>query len=120
MRNYSPRKAMLVSSLLFALIHLNPWQAFSGFILGMAMAWICIHTRSLYLCMYIHLCNNGLFVLLVKYQDHIPLPGFNTNYVIPVVFQPLWLDILGVVIMVVGIGLLKKGFGNRIVDPGVS
>ena len=53
-RNYPKRKAIVISAVLFGIIHLNPWQFYSGFIIGLISAWICIETKSIVLCMYIH------------------------------------------------------------------
>jgi uncharacterized protein len=108
--NYSRKKAILISALLFGIIHLNPWQFLSGFIIGLFAAWICINTNSIWLCIYIHLFNNVLYTITVKYKNIIPIKGFNTNNITPVEFQPIWFDLVGLVIFILGIILLKKGF----------
>jgi membrane protease YdiL (CAAX protease family) len=112
-RNYTKQKAILLSALLFGIIHLNPWQFLSGFIIGLFSAWICINTNSIWLSIYIHLFNNTLYTVAVKYKNLIPIKGFNANNAIPVEFQPLWFDIMGLIILILGIILLKKGFGQK-------
>lgn len=111
-RNYTKRKAILISALLFGIIHLNPWQFLSGFIGGLFSAWICINTNSICLGIYIHLFNNALYTTIVKFKKIIPIKGFDANNAIPVVFQPLWFDIMGLIILILGIILLKKGFSR--------
>jgi membrane protease YdiL (CAAX protease family) len=108
-RNYTKRKAIIISAFLFGIIHLNPWQFYSGFIIGIISAYICINTNSIFLPMYIHLFNNTLYTITVKYRDLIPIKGFNSNFVTPVEFQPLWFDMVGFVILILGIILLRKG-----------
>jgi membrane protease YdiL (CAAX protease family) len=102
--NYSPRKAVIVSAVLFGIIHLNPWQFVTAFIIGIISAWICIKTESILLCIYIHLFNNMLSVLAGKFKDIIPIEGFNTAYS-EQTFQPIWFNIIGIVFTVTGIVL---------------
>jgi membrane protease YdiL (CAAX protease family) len=108
--NYSKRKAIIISALLFGIIHLNPWQFLTGFIIGLIMAWICIETRSLLLCIYIHFFNNVLYTLAVRYRDIFSIKGFNSNFETPGEFQPLWLTISGLALLSVGTIMLIKSF----------
>jgi membrane protease YdiL (CAAX protease family) len=108
-RNYSQRKAIIISALLFGIIHLNPWQFLGGFIIGLISALICIKTNSILLSVYIHFFNNALYTITVKYRNLIPIKGFNSNFATPVEFQPIWFDAIGVVILIAGIILLIKG-----------
>jgi membrane protease YdiL (CAAX protease family) len=107
-RNYSSRKAIIISALLFGIIHLNPWQFYGGFIIGLFSAWICVKTNSILLSIYIHFFNNTLYTITVKYKNLIPIKGFNSNFSVPVEFQPIWFDITGTVILVIGIIMLLK------------
>jgi membrane protease YdiL (CAAX protease family) len=107
--NYSKRKAIIISALLFGIIHLNPWQFYGGFIIGLISAWICIETNSILLSIYIHFFNNVLYTITVKYKELIPIKGFNNNFATPVDFQPLWFDLTGLVILLIGIIMLIKG-----------
>jgi membrane protease YdiL (CAAX protease family) len=108
-RNYSKRKAIIISALLFGIVHLNPWQFYGGFIIGLISAWVCINTNSILLSIYIHFFNNVLYTITVKYRENIPIKGFNSNFATPVEFQPLWFDAIGFVILIVGIILIKNG-----------
>jgi membrane protease YdiL (CAAX protease family) len=107
--NYSKRKAILISALLFGIIHLNPWQFCGGFIIGLISAWICIETNSILLSIYIHFFNNVLYTITVKYKELIPIKGFNNNFTTPVVFQPLWFDLTGLAILIIGTIMLIQG-----------
>jgi len=107
-RNYSKRKAIIVSALLFGLIHFNPWQFLLGFIIGIFLAWICIETKSILLCIYIHFLNNTLVTMAYRYNDLIPIKGF--LYLSSTVeFSPWWFTLLGALMLALGIMLMIKG-----------
>jgi membrane protease YdiL (CAAX protease family) len=106
--NYSERKAIIVNALLFGLWHLNPWQFVSAFIIGLVSSFICLRTGSLLLCIYIHLFNNALYVIMLRNKEIFSITGFNTTNSSGT-FQPIWLDVTGIIIIVLGIILLAKG-----------
>ncbi len=58
LRKYTPLKSILISSLIFGLVHLNPWQFVAGFSIGIFAGWVYYHTRSLSACIIIHLAAN--------------------------------------------------------------
>lgn len=58
LKRYSPTKSILVSSLLFGLVHLNPWQFITGFIIGIFSGWVYYRTRSLSFSIIIHAAAN--------------------------------------------------------------
>jgi len=105
--NYSHKKAMIVSSLLFGIVHLNPWQFVSAFIMGMVSAWVCLKIKSLTLSIYMHLFNNIAAVLIMKTKDIISIKGFNTEPSVHT-FQPLWFDALGILLVSIGIILFLR------------
>jgi len=56
-------KAVLLSSLIFAVFHMSVIQGIAAFIFGVFLAVIAIRTRSVIFCIYAHLLNNLLFIL---------------------------------------------------------
>lgn len=58
LNKYSPIKSILISSFLFGLVHLNPWQFITGFVIGIFSGWVYYKTRSLSLSMIIHASLN--------------------------------------------------------------
>jgi uncharacterized protein len=58
LKRYSPATAIVVSSVLFGVVHLNPWQFISALILGIFIGWIYYRTRSISLAIIIHAFNN--------------------------------------------------------------
>jgi membrane protease YdiL (CAAX protease family) len=115
-RNSGQRKAILLSALFFGIIHLNPWQFFDGFITGLFFAWVCLNANSIWPSIYMHFFNNALYATTIRYKGLIPIRGFNSNNAASVVFQPLWFDIMGLLLFVLGILLLKKGFDEKAKD----
>jgi len=99
--NYSHKKAIIASSLLFGVVHLNPWQFVTAFLFGTASAWVCLKIKSLTLSIYMHMFNNMSAVLLMKTRDIVLINGFNTEHS-EQAFQPLWFDILGIVLVSIG------------------
>jgi len=69
LRRYSPWKSIVWSSVIFGLFHLNPWQFIPAFILGILMGYVYWKTRSLWLCIFVHLVNNGLSYLALFFID---------------------------------------------------
>jgi len=70
-RNYNAFTAVVISALLFALFHLNPWQFPATFVLGLLLGWIMIRTRSILLAIIGHSINNLLVLLTVTYWQEI-------------------------------------------------
>lgn len=64
LKNYKPKFSILISSAVFAIIHMNPAQTASAFIAGLLLGWVYYRTRSLWPCICIHIINNGLFTAL--------------------------------------------------------
>jgi hypothetical protein len=54
-----------------------------------------------------HLFNNVLVVIVMKYKELFPIEGFNSAYS-DKMFQPIWFDLLGIIITVSGALLLIR------------
>ena len=67
--NISPWYAIIGSSIMFGLIHLNPAQIPGPIILGIVMAWMCYRTRSLIPGIIIHITNNTLCLIPEECYD---------------------------------------------------
>ena len=93
-QNYPQTKAILISSLLFGLIHLNPYQFVTAFLIGIVMGYVLIKTDSILPAMYMHLFNNTLFVIVMRIDSGIIIDGFNSAYG-GQVFQPWWFNLTG-------------------------
>jgi len=58
LKKYSPTKSILISSVLFGLVHLNPWQFVTGLVIGIFSGWVYHKTRSLSFSIIIHAAAN--------------------------------------------------------------
>jgi membrane protease YdiL (CAAX protease family) len=65
LERYSFRKAVVVSSVLFALFHLNPWQAIVAFGIGLLNAWLVLRSGSVVPGMLAHFATNFTSVFLL-------------------------------------------------------
>lgn len=65
----NPTHAILISSLVFGLVHGNLEQSPFAFILGLALGWIYYRTGSLLPCMMMHFVNNGLTTVSYYLSD---------------------------------------------------
>lgn len=60
LKNYGPRKAIVQSSLVFGVFHLNPVQIVSACLLGLFLGWLYYRTQSLVACIVAHFLNNAV------------------------------------------------------------
>lgn len=58
LQNYTVRKALFWSAFIFAILHLNPWQAIPAFGIGYFMAWLFFKTSSILPAITVHFLNN--------------------------------------------------------------
>ncbi|MCY6485755.1 type II CAAX endopeptidase family protein [Clostridium aestuarii] len=64
-KRYGMIRAVIVSSLLFAIMHLNIHQGVNAFFIGLLLGFVYIKTNSLLLSMFLHFVNNSLVSLRV-------------------------------------------------------
>ena len=105
---YSARKAILASAIFFGLLHLNPWQFIGATALGILFAWWFIETRSMLSCFLGHAFANALplaATVLLPFE----IPGYTSDFG-TIQFQPLWFDLVGVILAALGIWLLIHQF----------
>lgn len=68
-QGYSPRKTIVVSALVFGLIHINPAQVVFAFLMGLLLGWIAWRTRSLIPVIAGHALNNTIGVVEMAFSD---------------------------------------------------
>ncbi|TGL33740.1 CPBP family intramembrane metalloprotease [Leptospira koniambonensis] len=113
LRKYSVISSFLLSSFLFGLIHMNPWQFIGSSILGIYMAWVVYKTDSIWNSIVIHAVFNGI-PLIVLHGLKLEIPGFSAPVVGKIqILQPLWLDLLGLLITCFGLSLTFFLFRSR-------
>ncbi|GDY14569.1 sodium extrusion protein NatB [Planctomycetota bacterium] len=62
-RGIGDRGAIVVTSFLFAAMHLSPWRFFPQFTLGIFLATLVLRTGSIWPAVVVHALHNGLMVL---------------------------------------------------------
>ncbi len=107
LQRFGATEAFLLSSMLFGLVHLNPWQFVSAAALGVLFAWWYARTRSLIPSVLGHALVNATVV------GHRWLPfevrGFNAGQPFArTEFQPLGFDVLGVLLLATGLWLFHR------------
>ena len=86
---YKPWVAIVVSGLIFGIIHMNPAQVVFASLAGMLLGWLYWRTRSLIPCMVVHVLNNSFSVWSsLAYPD--------ANSLTEVMEQPAYLVCLAV------------------------
>ena len=103
---YSVRTAVMVSSGLFGLTHILPHAIVNAFLLGFFFAWLKLKTGSLRLCIVAHALYNSVPLILSQFVN-VQIPGFNTTPGETAQFQPLWLDAIGAVCLILGIAGIR-------------
>ncbi|MCW3488588.1 CPBP family intramembrane glutamic endopeptidase [Dethiobacter alkaliphilus] len=96
LQRYKPWFAISLSSLLFAVAHLNIWQMIPAFVVALFLGWIFYKTHSLVLVVFSHASYNGLILLINRYAE---TPGFSDGGS-PF---PAWLTFLGVSVVLFGV-----------------
>ncbi|MDE3259493.1 MAG: type II CAAX endopeptidase family protein [Gemmatimonadota bacterium] len=92
------RRAILWSAVLFAAMHMNPWQFPGSLILGLVFAWWVVQTGSLLPALFGHALNNFLSLISVRMELFRPIEDWGV-----VEFLPSWLFASGIVLAVIGL-----------------
>lgn len=64
-------RAVLITSLFFAVIHFNPWLVIQIYLLGVIMGYLAWRTNSVYPSMVFHGVNNGLAFTFTNWGSHL-------------------------------------------------
>jgi uncharacterized protein len=115
---HRPAVAVTLTALLFAALHLNPWQFLSALFLGITFGWFYLRTGSVLLCVLAHATANALSIVSTLIQLDVPgLTGIPDLGV--VAFQPWWLNLSGLVVFLAGIwGFLRSTPTAIAAQPG--
>ena len=99
-------KAILVTSLFFALIHLNPYWIVQIYLLGMLLGYLSWRTNSIIPGIILHGLNNGFAVALNNVEN-----VFNRYYNWHEHVNPLWVFI-AIILIIFGFKMLNKDLEN--------
>lgn len=82
LKNYSITKSLIITSLIFGLMHFNLIQSIIAAILGLALGWVFIKTGSLPVCILLHALNNGISTILYKLTVNYNVSDSQLNFVV--------------------------------------
>ncbi len=114
LKNYSPQKSIIWSSVIFGISHLNPWQALPTMFAGVFIGWIYWKSNSLIPGILIHLLNNliAFSAIVFSNKNSEPFIQISDNKIIYFTFM-----LVSLIILVVGLKVLNKRF--KIITPNV-
>ncbi len=94
--HYGAGRALLVSSILFALAHLTRWQQLPALLIfGLFLGWLVWRTHSLYPAIIAHLLNNLLSYIGVNLEAHANIDTLSATQPLPL---PMLIIALGVLV----------------------
>lgn len=117
---YSVKKAVLLSSIFFGLIHLYLFQKLHAFLLGIITGWYYSRTRNLLSCMIIHFLNNLVYLIMLKPAvdkfRSLPAPGHKSIFYFEHFWLTLFCSLLAIIISLVALKRTMKTepAGNQI------
>lgn len=76
----NPWIAILLTSFLFGLAHLNPWQFMGAGFIGLILGFVYWRTKSLWLCIFLHFANNFIAFMIVLNTQDMEETVFNADY----------------------------------------
>lgn len=106
LNRFRPGPAIVMTAVLFAAGHVNPWQFFSALFLGLALGWFYVRTGSILLCVLAHAFTNAMSIVFRMLPWSIP--GMTGDDLTIVEFQPWWLDLTSVALVLAGIWTFRK------------
>jgi len=110
LKNYTPKKAIIVTSLLYSLLTLiSPSQFIGTFIIGVILGWIVYKTNSLWPTIIAQAAANSVLL----FSSAIGISGiYHYEEIYTVVLQPWWFDLTGLALASIGFFWLYKIFNN--------
>ena len=66
-KGVKPRNAIIISALVFGIVHFNPWQFIGAFLLGIVLGVVYYKTKSLLMSIFLHFFNNTIVVVMMKF-----------------------------------------------------
>ncbi len=97
-------QAIIISAVLFGILHLDIYRLIPITILGIWMGYIVIKTNSLYIPIVAHIANNALAISIAKYGDKMP----GIEYFIIDDNLAWWLAIPSLIILIILIKQFQK------------
>lgn len=106
LKRHSDLTSILVTALLFAILHFNIYQFVGALIAGIFLGWLYSKTNSLLLCIIGHATYNSIGYILSDLLK-LEITGYTLDG-----FQPIWFTLFGVVLIIIFGIILKKQVSN--------
>jgi hypothetical protein len=110
LQRYSPIKSIILSSILFGIVHLNPWQFISALIIGVFSGWVYYRTRKISLSILIHLVNNLVAFVGMYFMDAETMMNESLTELYGGFTNLILITIGAILVSILGIFLLRKEF----------
>ena len=68
-----PGRAIFWSALIFAVMHMNPWQSIPAFIIGLFFGWIYWKTHCLWATIFLHCVNNTIATVFSRLMPDVAI-----------------------------------------------
>jgi membrane protease YdiL (CAAX protease family) len=94
---YSKRTALVMSAVLFGMMHLNIWQFVHAGLSGLLYGWLYLRYKTIWLNIFMHFLNNTLASVPFYPIEQTPLGFF---------IVPIWFFIIGIILFGIGLGLV--------------
>lgn len=91
-KRWGSKAAVIVTSLAFAIVHLDFLRLFPTFLLGLSFGYITVKTRSIFPAIILHVLNNSLAIFMPE----------------NLILEPLWLGIIAVITFNAGVFIQKR------------
>lgn len=102
--NYSVKTSITLSSLLFALYHLNLYQLPAAFLLGLFFGWLYVRSGSLWTSILAHSLYNGCAMLLWTGGEVLAESDMQSF----VQFNPAWMNGVALILSIIGLFMLQR------------
>ncbi len=100
LRPYGDVFAVMISSLLFGLMHGNILQMPFAFIVGLVIGWLYVKTDNIWLAVAVHFCNNAVSVLL-EYLTFSMTDEKAGYFIMRIIFLLLVLGFVSLIVLIV-------------------
>jgi len=110
LRRYSPVKSIILSSILFGIVHLNPWQFVGALIIGIFSGWVYYRTRKLSLSILIHLVNNLVAFVGMYFMDAETMMNESLTELYGGFTNLILITFGAILVSIIGVFLLRKEF----------
>ncbi|MDN5204181.1 type II CAAX endopeptidase family protein [Fulvivirgaceae bacterium BMA10] len=116
LKRYSPVKSILISALLFGIVHLNPWQFVTGFTMGILIGWVYSKNKCVLTSIIMHASVNlTAYVLRIFLDREQHLSGTLTEIYGGATNLTLIIA-ASIVVISIGVFILNKAFNKEDLD----